>query len=165
MQRTRAGFWQHELFSLWVKRRAARFSALPCCPLRGYWVTCVMCPWSDKISETDVAGSTHGELQTWSRVLLQELLVAQLGNEFPEFLWNTNFHYCAHKLWPPTHILSQINPAPVLSSYFFKIRLVISSHLYLGTCHNHQAYPQAAGADDGFQVWEVAANTLIMQWQ
>jgi len=32
---TRAGFWHHELFSLWVKRRAARFNAITCCPLHG----------------------------------------------------------------------------------------------------------------------------------
>jgi hypothetical protein len=35
LYRTRAGFWQHELFSLWVKQRAARFNAITCCPLRG----------------------------------------------------------------------------------------------------------------------------------
>ena len=79
-----------------------------------------------------------GELQTWSRVLLQRLLAAQLGKEFLAFLWNTNFHYCVHKFPPPTPILSQINPVPVLSPYFFKIHftnILPSMSRYLSQPH------------------------------
>lgn len=108
-----------------------------------------------------------GELHTWSRVLLQQLLVPQLGKEFPAFLWNTNtnFHYCVHELPPPTPILNQINPVPVLSSLIFKIyftNILPSMSMHMSQPHGA---PQATDAVNGFHIWEVAANKMTVQWQ
>jgi hypothetical protein len=46
--------------------------------------------------------------------------------------WNLKVHYRAHKSLVLDPILSQINPVHILTLYFLKIHLILSSHLRRG---------------------------------
>ena len=47
------------------------------------------------------------------------------SQETPHILWNPKVHYCSHKCTPSSHILCQLDPAHILTSYFLKIHLNI----------------------------------------
>jgi hypothetical protein len=44
------------------------------------------------------------------------------SQKIPHLLWNPKVHYCVQNSPPLVHILSQINPVHILTTYFFKIR-------------------------------------------
>jgi hypothetical protein len=56
----------------------------------------------------------NNQLNSWNRLLLRKLIVAQLGKKF-HILWNPEFHYRFHNSRPLVPILSQLNPVHMLS--------------------------------------------------
>jgi len=67
-----------------------------------------------------------------SRVLLENIIVAQLVEEVPRLLWDKNFHYHVLKSPPFDSILSYLSLVHSLSPYFCKIFLKLSYHLRVG---------------------------------
>jgi len=64
-----------------------------------------------------------------SRVLLLELIVAQLVKKHPSLLWNQKAHYRVHNSPPLYAILSQTNPVHALTNCVLISILIFSSHL------------------------------------
>jgi len=54
-----------------------------------------------------------------------------MSHEIHRLLWNRKTHYRVHKIQPLGPILSQINPVQTLTHQFFKIHIIIISHLLL----------------------------------
>jgi hypothetical protein len=60
---------------------------------------------------------------SWSRVLFEKLIAAQLVKEFPAFCGVKSFLFVYIKSLPLVSILRQINSVHTLALYFFKIIL------------------------------------------
>jgi hypothetical protein len=49
-----------------------------------------------------VCGSSNWfkQILSWSRILLEKLIITQLVNKFPAFFWNPKAHYHVHNIFP-----------------------------------------------------------------
>jgi hypothetical protein len=65
------------------------------------------------------------------------------SQEIPRILLNPKFHHRIHNSPPAPSILNQLNLVHTPTSYFLKIRLILSSHLRLGlpSCHFPSGFP------------------------
>jgi hypothetical protein len=67
-----------------------------------------------------------------TRFLLEKLTVAHLLKKSPPPLWNTKDHYRVHRSPLLVLNLSQMHTAHTFLSYFHKIIVILSFHLWLG---------------------------------
>jgi hypothetical protein len=68
-----------------------------------------------------------GKIQQVKFILipLQKLSVCSADQKIPCLLWNTKFHYLAHKSLPPVSIISHINSIHTIQSHFLQIHLCV----------------------------------------
>jgi hypothetical protein len=71
------------------------------------------------------------KLTAWSRIL-EKLTVHSASQDIPHLLWNPNVHYHVNKSQSLIPILRKVNVVYAHTPYFFKIILILSSHLRLG---------------------------------
>jgi hypothetical protein len=60
-----------------------------------------------------------------------EIISCSASQEMPIILWHVKVHYCVHKSPPLVNILCQMNPVQIFPSRFFRIHLILTSHLSL----------------------------------
>jgi hypothetical protein len=81
-------------------------------------------------AQIDATSEKHINLTPRNRTLLEKPVSSRVDKKYPRITWNLKVHYRVYKSPPLVPIVSQLNPINVLSFCFFKVVLIISSHLY-----------------------------------